>query len=284
MGLCWPSPDWEWAAVGPRRPERRDQDLVRGGAGGKSHDQCPCHQPRGCLRSSCARSPKAWEKWTAPHRCSGETEEIVHVRLWWGLSRGRGEGRGQAVSAGSPAKAGNLVTGLHRNVWLAGSPTDPCSPSPHDLPEGLGLAHSPVSRRRAQAPFQKEKMETPAGTEIPLGSLEGETEESPRRRAWSRPEIRKEQRARASQGTSWDRGPREGLMDRRGIPGIGGPSSAGPGEPTARLTLQPPLLSARPPLLPRPPHSLSARPGVGRAPGPGHTSLPPDIAQGTHAW
>lgn len=48
----------------------------------------------------------------------------------WGLHRGRGEGRDQAMG-GDPAKAGNLVRGLKSNVQLAGGePPDPCTPAP----------------------------------------------------------------------------------------------------------------------------------------------------------
>lgn len=69
--------------------------------------------------------------------------------------------------------------------------------------------------------------------EIPLDSLEEETEAFPKRLVQSRLEIRNEERARASRGTSWDLGPWEGLIYRPGVPGVRGPSSTGPGEPTA---------------------------------------------------
>lgn len=62
----------------------------------------------------------------------------------WGLHRGRGEGRDQAMG-GDPAKAGNLVKGLKSNVQLVGTPP-PLHPGPHDLPKALRLVHSPVSQ------------------------------------------------------------------------------------------------------------------------------------------
>lgn len=84
----------------PRCPERRDQDLVHVGLETSHMSSVLVTNDLAVLRSSCAHSPRPWEKWTAPHRCSGGTGEMVHVRLWVGAQRGKGRGQGSGRDHG----------------------------------------------------------------------------------------------------------------------------------------------------------------------------------------
>lgn len=104
---------------------------------------------------------------------------MVHGRLWVGLSGGRGEGRDPAVTTGGPCEGRKSAQRFAEKRAAGGKPPDPGSPSPHHLPKALRLVHSPVSQRRARAPFQKEKMETAAGTEIPGASSEQKLRDLP---------------------------------------------------------------------------------------------------------
>lgn len=94
--------------------------------------------------------------------------------------------------------------------------------------------------------------------EIPRDSLEGETEASPKRRAQSRQEVRKKERVRASQGTSWDLRPREGLLHRRRVPGLVRPASE-PGQASPQPSRTLGASSGH-----WSPHDLPAGPGAGR--------------------